>query len=232
MVQLIFLTGAAEEDLSDLFSNVSDISYMSDIDNQPCSVQYNFNNGSPLGLDKFKIVHYNIDSITANGKIEALTDVCKTLNISVLVLTETHLDQTIPNNIISLIGYHDPIRHDRQIIGRYSGGCMIYVKDIFTFKHQESMQSQFYEHLWVDIKAEGKTITVNSLYRPPIESIENHQHFLETSENILSNLADHDSDLKVVSSDLNFGNCYCRSPSLQFKPLDYSAPELFSSFIN
>ena len=53
---------------------------------------------------------------------------------------------------------------------------------------------------------------------------------METTENILSNLADHDADLKVVTSDFNFGNCYCRSPSLQFKPLDYSAPELFSSF--
>ena len=53
---------------------------------------------------------------------------------------------------------------------------------------------------------------------------------METTEGILSKLADHEADLKVVSSDLNFGNCYCRSPSLQFKPLDYSAPELFSSF--
>ena len=165
MVQLIFLTGAAEEDLSDLFSNVSDISYMSDIDNQPCSVQYNFNNGSPLGLDESKKFHYNIDSITANGKIEALSDVCTSLNISVLVLTETHLDQTIPNIVVSLIGYHDSVRHDRLVNGRYGGGFMIYIKDIFTFKHQESKQSQFYEHLWVDVKAEGKTISINGFYR-------------------------------------------------------------------
>ena len=29
---------------------------------------------------------------------------------------------------------------------------------------------------------------------------------------------------------MNFGNCFCLSPELDFKPLDNSAPELFSSF--
>ena len=33
-----------------------------------------------------------------------------------------------------------------------------------------------------------------------------------------------------MSGDLNFGNCYCKIPILNPKPLDASAPDLFSSF--
>ena len=84
--------------------------------------------------------------------------------------------------------------------------------------------------LWVDVKSEGKTISINCLYRPPIETAETHQHFLNVTEDILTNLASHEADLKVVTSDLNFGNCYSLSPPLQFKPLDYMAPDLFSSY--
>ena len=228
ILQKLF-TGAADNDVSDLFSNVSDISYMSDID-RPNSIQYDLDNGSPLGQNKFKIVHFNIDSITANGKIEAPSEVCNILNISVLVLTETHLDHTIPNNIVSITGYHEAIRHDRAVNGRYGGGCMVYIKQCFTFKHLQNKQSQFFEHVWVDVKSEGKTISINCLYRPPIENTETHQHFLNTTEDILTNLAIHDADLKVVTSDLNFGNCYSLAPPLQYKPLDHLAPDLFSSY--
>ena len=141
VLQKLF-TGAADNDVSDLFSNVSDISYMSDID-RPNSIQYDLDNGSPLGKNKFKIVHFNIDSITANGKIEALSEVCNILNISVLVLTETHLDHTIPNNIVSITGYHEAIRHDQAVNGRYGSGCMVYIKQCFTFNHLQNKQSQF-----------------------------------------------------------------------------------------
>ena len=209
---------------------MSDISYLSDIDNLHSSIQFDLTNGSPIDIQKFKIVHYNIESITANGRIEALSDICKTLNISVLVLTETHLDETIPNNIITLSGYHEPIRHDRTNNGRYGGGCMVYVSESLTFKQQHNKQSRHYEHIWVDVLAEGKTIAVNCLYRPPIETSESHQLFLETSESILDSLSQYQADLKVIMSDLNFGNCYCVSPTLKFKPLDHKAPEIFTSF--
>ena len=38
----------AEGDVSDLFSDVSDISYTSELDDAPVSVKYDLSNGSPL----------------------------------------------------------------------------------------------------------------------------------------------------------------------------------------
>ena len=225
------LIGMADEsEESDFFSEVSDISYMSDLDNTPTTTKYDTSNGSPVEKDKFKIVHFNINSITAEGKLEALTDLCQTLNIHVLVISESKLDPTIPNHIIAIPGYHDPIRHDRSVNGRYGGGCMMYVLESLTFKHVEEKQSNHFEHVWVDVKVENITVAINCLYRPPNETAEDHELFLDVADTILNDVSNHQVDVRVFASDFNFGNCYCLEPQLDFKPLDNEAPELFSSY--
>ena len=50
------------------------------------------------------------------------------------------------------------------------------------------------------------------------------------SEIILNNLKSHKSDIKIIASDLNFGNIYYKQPILIPKPLDSIAPELFMSY--
>ena len=196
---------------------------MSEIDNTPLSLQYDYSDGSPVDKDKFTVVHYNINSITAEGKLDTLANVCEVMSISVLILTESKLDDTLPSSIIRIPGYHEPIRHDRPVNGRHGGGCIMYVADTFTYKHQELKQIQSFEHLWVDVKAGNKTIAINCFYRPPNESAESHDHFLTSAEQILGQLSTYEADAKIISSDLNYGNCYSVDPVLSFKPLDIAA---------
>ena len=230
LVWKVAVTGAVDCNLSDAYSECSDTSYMSAFDNAPLSVQYDLSNGSPIDREMFTVVHYNINSITAEGRLDRLTEVCNTLNISVLLLTESKLDSTVPSNIISIPGYHTPIRHDRPINGRHGGGCVMYISDKLMFKHQTHKQSEYYEHLWVDIMAGNRTIAVNCLYRPPNESAESHQSFCTAAEDILTQLSNYEADAKIISGDLNLGNCFCVDPVLPFKPLDNAASQLFSSF--
>jgi hypothetical protein len=167
----------------------------------------------------------------ATDRIEQLTDICKTLNIDVLILSESKLDQTIPNNLITIPGYHEPLRHDRDINGRHGGGVLMYISESLAYQHRTEFQNNNYEHLWADIRVNEKTFAIKAMYRPPNESADNHQHFLETAENILQQLSTYDrAEYKLLSGDLNFGNCYCKIPILNPKPLDASAPDLFSSF--
>ena len=187
----------------------------------------NFSNGSPLNDGDFTIVHFNINSITAEGRLEQLTDVCSILKVDCLVLTESKLSQEIPSSIISLSGYHEVIRKDRN---RNGGGCLIYIKESLTFKHLKDKESDFFEHLWVDVNVKGQVYSLNAFYRPPNESMADHLLFMQEATQILNRLGQHKSDNKVIASDLNFGNCYCKFPPLPPKPLDLSAPELFSSF--
>ena len=137
--------------MSDVYSQVSDTSYISALDTSPQALQYDFSFGSPVPQDKFTVVHYNINSITAEGRI------------SVLILTETKLHCSIPSNILTIPGYHDPIRHDRPMNGRHGGGTMMYISETLAYKHQDMKQSAHYEHLWVDILTCNKVLTINAL---------------------------------------------------------------------
>ena len=75
-----------------------------------------------------------------------------------------------------------------------------------------------------------KLYVINAFYRPPNESSESHSEFLNEAETILNQLNNYRADNKIIASDLNFGNSYCKYPVLAPKPLDKSAPDLFNSF--
>ena len=52
--------------------------------------------------------------------------------------------------------------------------------------------------------------------------------FLEETGRILNNLEKHNAKTKLILSDLNFGNVYCKHPILPPKPLDDLAPDVFA----
>ena len=211
-------------DISDVLSECSDTSNISDFDEDSHSLNIDISNGAPIDIENFSIVHYNINSILATDRIEQLTDICKTLRIDVLILSESKIDQTIPNNLIMIPGYHEPLRHDRHINGRHGGGVSMYIAEYLPFQHRPEFQSDEYEHLWADIRINGQIFAINGIYRPPNESPENHRHFLETAEIILNQLSNYDkAKYKILSGDLNYGNCYCKVPILNPKPLDSTA---------
>ena len=223
--------GLADSDISDLCSECSEISYISDIEEDIRSINFDISNGSPININNFKVAHYNINSILAPDRIEQLTDVCRTLQINVLILSESKLDQNIPNNLITIPGYHEPLRHDRPSNGRHGGGVLMYIANNLAFQHKIEFQKNSYEHLWADIRVNDSIIAINAIYRPPNETAEDHKHFLETTESILQQLSVYNkADYKVFSGDLNYGNIYCKHPILDPKPLDTTAPDLFSSY--
>ena len=161
------------------------------------------------------------------GHDDQLSDICSTLKLDVLILTESKLDITIPSSVITLPGYHEPLRRDRN---RNGGGVLVYIAQNLIFYQKEHLQSENFEHIWVDIKIRNETFTINAFYRPPNETNESHTKFLDTASKILQKLSTYNSSQKVIASDLNFGNCYCKFPTLEHKPLDSAASDLFSSF--
>ena len=78
----------------------ADNSFLSDFDDSPNSVNIDFSNGSPLSKDDFNVAHYNINSILSEDKLDQLQEAIKILNVSVLICTESKLDEKIPTNLI------------------------------------------------------------------------------------------------------------------------------------
>ena len=146
------------------------------------------------------------------------------LQANVVILTESKHDNTIPSNIISIPGFHEPLRRDRN---RNGGGCLVYILQSLTFKQQFNIQSEYFENISVDVRVKNKIYSINCYYRPPDQ--DNHECFLDETEKMLTRLDSHSADTKLILSDLNFGNVYCKHPVLSPKPLDNSAPELFCS---
>ena len=69
------------------------------------------------------------------------------------------------------------------------------------------------------------------MYRPPNELTADHEQFLTTAQCLLDKLLNYTAaEYKIIASDLNYGNCYCKHPILNQKPLDSKAPDLFSSY--
>ena len=209
--------------LEDSFDEISFT--FSEPEDQPKSIAVDLSNGSPLNPNDFIGVHYNINSLTALGRLDQLNHISRSLNLDYLVINESKLDTTIPSNLLQLDGFHEPVRSDRN---RDGGGCLIYISKVLTFKRQSRNESKHFEHIWVDGRINDKIYSINAMYRPP--NVENHDLFLEEVELILSKGASHKCDNFILASDLNFGNIYCKHPFLQPKPLDDSAPELFESF--
>ena len=181
-VDILFFGIMADNDISDALSVCSDISYLSDYDLdlelESQSINFDLSNGNPLDKNTFNVVHYNIDSIMAEGRVEQLTKICRILPISVLVITETKLDETIPINFIQITGFHEPVRRDRLKNGRNGGGVLVYIADNLIFEQKVQFQVDHFEHVWVDVKVREKVITINALYRPPNQTALDHELFL------------------------------------------------------
>ena len=125
-------------------SECSETSFISDFEDKFHSLNIDISNGHPIDIENFKVVHYNINSILANDRIEQLTDICRTLRIDVLILSESKLDQTIPNNLITIPGYHEALWHDRPINGRHGGGVLMYIAENLAYQHRPELQSNNY----------------------------------------------------------------------------------------
>ena len=65
----------------------------------------------------------------------------------------------------------------------HGGGVLVYVAEHLVFQHRLEYQSEFYEHVWVDVKINSKTFAINALYRPPSENLIDYQYFLDTDFN-------------------------------------------------
>ena len=185
----------------------------------------NLSNGSPLNSHDFIVAHWNVNSVLKEGRLDELFQNIQTLKAQVIVLTESKLDSSIPSNIITFPGFHEPLRRDRN---RHGGGCLVYISQQLIFKQQSHIQSDYFENISVDIRVKEKVYSINCYYRPP--DAENHELFLRETEKMLGRLSSHKANTKIILSDLNFGNIYCKFPTLNPKPLDTVASELFTSF--
>ena len=109
----------------------------------------------------FSVVHYNVQSVL--NKVDIIET--EFSNFSLVALTETWLNDSVPNQDLEFNDFQLPFRRDR--VGDNHGGILVYVKTDLPCKRRYDLELVTIECLWVEINVKNKNILVGTFYRPP-----------------------------------------------------------------
>ena len=147
------------------------------------------------------VCHEHVSLVTVNCR-SLLPDIdsvrTELTNFSVIACTETWLNDTIPDSDISIPGFSDPYRRDRQR-DSYGGVC-IYVSENFYSKRRQDLENNNYEIIWIEIHTNKHKIFVCCAYRPQRTD----EHFWQLLKNSCEDLIELEpTSIIILTGDLN-----------------------------
>ena len=140
------------------------------------------------------IAHLNINSFP-NKK----DDLISIINgkIDILVITETKLDETFTNAQVTIAGYSQPYRLDRD---RHGGGVLIFVReDIPSRKLSKHTFPTDIEALYIEINLRKTKFLLIGTYHPPNQA---DQYYFDNINKALD-MYSHSYDKVLLSGDFN-----------------------------
>ena len=140
-----------------------------------CSVDVHANPG-PQNLKKLKICHANVRSLKTDGKLDEVRFLADTENMDIITLSETWLDESFPDQLLTVSGFQPPLRSDRNSHG---GGVAIYVKDSIPCTRRLDLESVHCEFTWAEISTNRGLAFVGVYYRPPGQSASERDVFFQ-----------------------------------------------------
>ncbi|CAH1245976.1 ANTXR1 [Branchiostoma lanceolatum] len=149
------------------------------------------------------LTHQNIRSLPA--KHTDLQILSAESQMDIIGLTETHLNEHFPDNIIQLPGYV-LLRKDRG--SRHGGGIAMYIKDSLAFKERNDLCVDGLEALWIELTPpKSKHLLLCCAYRPP-----NDNNFFTAFRQSLEKASDTNLEVTIMG-DLNCNLLQDKGPS-------------------
>ena len=217
-----------DDDCSDCsLDSLGSVDDVDDSDDSPNTLDLTSGDFSPINTQLFSVLAYNINSITSAFKKDQLESMAHNLNLDIIALTETKLNDSVQESVYTIPGY-TIINKNRD---RRGGGVMLYIRDDHAFIRLEKIEMK--EHISVDCIVNGKKINVNVIYRPPSRtteaqtSKEEDDKFIKDIDKTLGKIRSHRASTKIICGDLNFGDIYNFHGGLNGKPLDNTAAPIF-----
>ena len=175
------------------------------------------------------VAHYNVNSLTCRTKLEQIGSLGRQINLSVIAISETKLDDNIQDSVFTIPGYNVEYRHRT----RKGGGVALYIRDDIPYVRTSKLESNVLEHVSVDATVKDKKFNISVIYRPPSRSTPDQSaaaednKFLSEIGKTLGKLRSHRASSKLILGDFNFGDCYDFYGGLNGKSLDDRAPPIF-----
>ena len=109
------------------------------------------------------LAYLNINSL--RNKIVDLKQVLTKVDLEILVIAETKLDESFPNSQFAVDGYYSPgqLRRDRN---EYGGGLMLFVKQGIPAKRIKTLESEDIEVICLEVNIEKRKWAIFNIYRP------------------------------------------------------------------
>ena len=108
-----------------------------------------------------KIASLNVNSLLKH--IDEIRVLLEKYTFDILVINESKIDNSIPDNEIHVIGY-DLIRNDRN---RYGGGVVLYVRDNIPFSVRNDLIPNHLEMVCIEVsRPYNKSFLISTWYRP------------------------------------------------------------------
>jgi len=141
----------------------------------------------------------NIRSLLAN--IGELSNLCHELKPSIVVVTETWLDETVKDgaDCISIPGYSLCCRRDRPK-GKKGGGIAAYCLEGVAVFHDKALDPCDYEVMWLSVSLKSQTVLIAAVYRPPSANCDVISYLSTTT---LSKLTDLNAQSIILIGDFN-----------------------------
>ena len=131
---------------------------------------------TPVADACLSICHKNAQSLASMPHLEKLREMTINEDPHLIAISETWLDETIPDNKVNLPNYHI-VRHDR--IKKGGGGVCLYIRnDITSYSVIETSRNvvpteytKQSEYIFVKINFNKNTLLICVVYRPPTVSL-------------------------------------------------------------
>ncbi len=159
-------------------------------------------NPGPLNIG-----HINCRSLISAGTVHStqatkLDEICATMkdaSFDIVCLSETWLDNRIPDSDIEIEEYV-LYRRDRN---RHGGGVAIYASQSLVTKRRSDLELRDTESLWIECTLRDKRCLVASYYRPPGQSTNEIDNFLTNLQTTFDLINLENVDFVVILGDFN-----------------------------
>ena len=150
----------------------------------------------------------NVRSITASNDLGCRIDHLKDLlimpnNCDLFLCSETHLDQSIDNDVIAIPNYNI-IRRDRN---RHGGGTAIFIIECFKFNRRLDFEDPSIELIWIEVFFDNNCKSLFGVcYRPPGQNATEVNMFLTLLESSFDKILNSNRDCYdsiVLTGDFN-----------------------------
>ena len=162
-------------------------------------------NPGPSQQQTLSASHININSITAEHKMDELHQFISANDIKILALTETKLDDTVSDCLYHIDKFHAPLTKHRT---RHGGGVALYVHSSLAVQRLKLLEIGNEEWIWAKVKTKSCTLIICCLYLPPNSTSSRLDDFINNFSEAVCQSQRHAPTTTLILGDFNAGNAY------------------------